>query len=102
VEYVNRSAAEQFHTTPDRLIGRRRDEIFPPAVAEQQRRSLDRVFETRTPFYVESRAVYRGRDVWLGTWLTPVADASGSVTAVLGSSRDITERKQAEEALRHS
>jgi PAS domain S-box-containing protein len=102
VEYVNRSAAEQFHTTPDRLIGRRRDEIFPPAVAEQQRRSLDRVFETRTPFYVESRAVYRGRDVWLGTWLTPVAGASGSVTAVLGSSRDITERKQAEEALRHS
>jgi PAS domain S-box-containing protein len=102
VQYVNRSAAEQFHTTADRLIGRPRTDIFPPHIAEQQKRSLERVFHTAKPFYVEGRAVYGGRPVWLGTWLTPIIDADGAVTAVIGSSRDITERKQAEEALRET
>lgn len=102
VEYVNPSAAEQFHARPDQIIGRPRTEIFPPHIAGPQKRSLDHVFQTGKPFYVEGRAAYADRDVWLGTWLTPVTGEDGTVTAVIGSSRDLTERKSAEEALRES
>ena len=40
--------------------------------------------------------------VWLSTWLVPLKNADGEVTSVLGVSRDITERKQAEEELRQA
>ena len=99
VEYVNRAAAEQFQTTPDRLIGRLRTEIFPPDVAERQGRSLRRVFDTGQPFAVEGRTMYAGREVWLNTSLAPVLDEQGAARAVLGVSRDMTIRKQAEDAL---
>ena len=39
-----------------------------------------------------------GRTMWLGTWLTPLR-RDGDVGAVLGISRDITARKEAEEVL---
>jgi two-component system cell cycle sensor histidine kinase/response regulator CckA len=97
--YVNRSAAQQFRTTPERMIGRRRAEVFPPAIAAQQQRSLDHVLRTEQGLYVESAAQYLDRPVWLSTWLAPVRDAEGRITGVLGYSRDITARKRTEEAL---
>ena len=46
--------------------------------------------------------MYREREVWLSTWLAPVADGQGRVKAVLGVSRDLTDRKRAEEELRNA
>ena len=43
VEYVNRAAALQLKTVPERVIGRLRSEIFPPDVAERQGYGLQRV-----------------------------------------------------------
>jgi PAS domain S-box-containing protein len=43
-----------------------------------------------------------GRTVWLQHVVTPVVDASGRCVAVEGLARDITERRQAEEALKLS
>ena len=102
VEYVNRAGAQQFRTIPEQMIGRLRSEIFPPAVAEQQGQSLRHVFDTKKPLYVERRNTYGDREVWLSTWLAPVSDEAGEVRAVLGFSRDMTERKRGEDALRAS
>jgi PAS domain S-box-containing protein len=99
VEYVNSAAARQFQTVPDKLIGRKRLEIFPPDVADRQGQSLRQVFSTGTPFYAEGRTIYLDREVWLGTWLAPVLDPAGEVTSVLGVSRDMTERKRLETEL---
>ena len=96
VEYVNQAAARQLRTVPDRVIGRPRSEIFPPDVVERQGQSLRQVFDTQKPLYVEGRTLYLDREVWLGTWLAPVPDAAGGVRAVLGVSRDITERRRLE------
>ncbi|MFO7675290.1 MAG: PAS domain S-box protein, partial [bacterium] len=40
-----------------------------------------------------------GREVWFNTVLTPLRDSAGRVRAVLGVSRDLTERRQTELAL---
>ncbi|HSD89357.1 MAG TPA: histidine kinase dimerization/phospho-acceptor domain-containing protein, partial [Kofleriaceae bacterium] len=41
----------------------------------------------------------RLRNVWMEQHFTPIRDASGAIVAVEGSVRDITKRKEAEEAL---
>ena len=38
--------------------------------------------------------MYLDREVWLGTWLTPIPDDDGQVRAVLDVSRDITEQRR--------
>ena len=40
--------------------------------------------------------------VWVSTTKMPLRDAYGNIAGTFGVSRDITERKQAEEALRRS
>jgi PAS domain S-box-containing protein len=102
VEYVNQAAAEQLRTTPDRVIGKLRTEIFPPDVAERQGGNLRQVLTSGKPLYAEGRTIYLDREVWLSTWLAPIRDASGKVNGVLGLSRDMTARKRAEEELRAS
>ena len=100
IEYVNQAAARQLRTAPERLIGRLRTEIFPPEISERQGRNLREVLATGKPLYVEGRTLYLDREVWLSTWLAPVPDSSGQVTAVLGLSRDMTARKHAEDERR--
>ena len=100
VEYVNRAAAERFHTSPDQLIGRLRSDIFPPDVAARQSRNLGQVIGTGQPLQAEGPALYGDGEVWLATSLVPLLDAEGGVRAVLGVSRDITARRKGEERLR--
>src|SRR6185503_16939130 len=59
--------------------------------------NLRKVLETGEPLYIEGRTLYLDREAWLGTWLAPIfgnGDDAGKVTAVLGLSRDITERRR--------
>ncbi|MBI5877626.1 MAG: GAF domain-containing protein [Chloroflexi bacterium] len=102
VQYINSFAAKQFGRRPDEVIGRRREELFPVSVSDQQENNLQRVFDTGEPLYVENKTPLEAREVWLGTWLVPLKDEPGGVRAVLGISRDITVRKEAEQVLQKS
>ena len=102
VRYVNPTAAGMCGCRPGDLIGRRRAELFPPDVAEQQGRNLRRVFETGEPLSVDERTVFGDRVAWLETKLVPICGADGAVRSVVGFSRDVTERKEAERALREA
>jgi len=97
VEYVNTSAAELFHRKPEELIGKTRASLFPQDVFNQQQRSLQIVFDTGMHRYIESKMAHKDQETWLGTWLVPLRDGAGRITAVMGVSRDITNRKWLEE-----
>ncbi len=102
VVYVNSYAAAQLGTTPEQLEGRRREHLFPPSTAEHQAHFIDRVFATGQPTFSESLAQFGEQQVWIETRLVPIRDAAGHVNSVLGVSRDITSRRDAEQKLRQS
>lgn len=102
VQYVNSFGAAEFDTTPDKIIGRRVDEIFRGETAQRHIEHLTKVLESGMPFYIEAYSDFPKGSFWLNTKLTPLKDKDGNVTAVLGISRDFTERKWTEEKLKES
>ena len=100
VVYVNRYAAEQVGKPPEAIVGQPRERLFPPQIATNQQKSLQKVFRTGQPLNVESKIAFGDREVWINTWLAPFQKQDNLVQSVLGISRDLTDRRQIEEKLR--
>jgi PAS domain S-box-containing protein len=102
LEYVNTPGAWALGSTPEALRGRPQMELFPEPVASRHAAALEIVVKSGEPLEAESHDRLGGRDVWLHSSLAPIFDDGGQVRSVLGISRDITARREAEDALRHS
>ncbi|HYD40939.1 MAG TPA: MASE1 domain-containing protein [Anaeromyxobacter sp.] len=79
---------------------------FMPLVHEEDRELTARAMEAlhRPPYsaYVEQRALTAQGWRWLAWADTAVRDATGAVIAIVGVGRDVTERRQIEDRLRHA
>ena len=82
------------------ILGRDDDALFPPATAKAYREADQQVLATGEPCVVESETEAGGRRLTFLTSKAPFRDPAGRVQGVIGSARDITERKEVEEALR--
>ncbi len=102
LEYVNTHGAEALGASPEWFRGRRQTDMFPEPVSSRHAQAVEHVVRSGEPLEAESHDRLGDRDVWLHTSLVPILDDGGQVRSVLGISRDITARRQAEEALRHS
>uniref|UniRef100_UPI0031E46962 bifunctional diguanylate cyclase/phosphodiesterase n=1 Tax=Inquilinus sp. TaxID=1932117 RepID=UPI0031E46962 len=84
------------------IIGRSDAEIFPPETARALIENDRRVFETGTAFTTEETAVVAGAARTYSSAKVPLRDELGAIIGLIGTSRDLTEVKAAEAALRRS
>jgi len=102
VRYASPRAAQAFGRTPADLIGKRIDAIFPPDVVRHHMNEITGVMTSGQSRQLEVVEPHPDGNHWMSARLSPVKDAEGNVTGILGISTDITDRKRAEEATRES
>ena len=102
VEYVNSYAAAILDLPADQIIGEKRSCLFSGELGQHQEEGLRRVFATGKSGRSEGAMEISGNLHWFDHYLIPIKDTQGTVTSVLGISRNITDRKRTENAFRES
>lgn len=97
---VNTGFARTFGAnSPEELVGKNDFDIAPAEMAEKYRTDDREVLATRHNKNVEELIFTEGEFKWFETYKAPVIGENGRLLGSVGFSRDITARKQAEEAL---
>ncbi|HVF45213.1 MAG TPA: PAS domain-containing protein [Pyrinomonadaceae bacterium] len=97
---VNSHAPYRGNKAPEEVVGKTDFDFFVEEHARAAFEDEQRVMRTGVPIIdKEECEVYPdGSTTWLSTTKVPVFDDAGRVTGIVGISRDITERKHAEES----
>lgn len=85
---------------PEDFIGKLIYCVVAPEHQALYRENMQRVFSGEAVVYEFKLITLKGRTCWMETHAAPLRDARGTIYALLGITRDITEHKQAEEQAR--
>lgn len=88
--------------SPEQIIGKSALEIIDPQYRQAFLDLTERVFRGESGTLKFEITSLRGAHRWLETHAAPLLDSRGNISALLGITRDITERRLAEEALAES
>lgn len=98
--YVNPNVEKETGIPRERFIGKTHEELgFPHELVDTVENAILRVIKTKMHGRIEFQLP---SGIWIDWLLVPEFDETGNVQAVMTSARDITERKQTEEALREA
>ncbi len=104
IEYASENFTKTTGRSPDEVNSMASwDKIFHPEDFPLVLKFMDHVFSTGEPDSMECRTLARGKMRWISILVNPQKDPlSGKVNLIFGAVKDITARKNAEEALRDS
>ena len=99
----NQGAEKIFGYSRSEIIGKPALRLFPPEGADEETDILARIARGESVRHYETIRVRKdGKRIDVSVTISPIRDSSGVIVGASKIARDITERKQAEEALRES
>ena len=100
---VNKTSAEDRGVTPEDFIGKTDFDIFTEEAAKKCFADDNRVMKTGKPLInsIEKITYLNGMERWFSATKVPRYDEKGKIIGTIGITRNITERKQAEERIKH-
>jgi PAS domain S-box-containing protein len=99
---VNAYGSKLFGRPPEEIVGRNLAELFSCPTAEEPLLTIDEVYETKRGRQITHHVKVGEREYWLNTSFRRLFDEAGNIYAVLGISRDVTDRKVMEEQSYHT
>jgi len=87
---------------PEKVEGKFDEDVWPEKLATAYRKDDQKVLTTGKPLMLEEEIFDHGKNKWFETFKAPVWDKRGKIIGTVGYARDITERRQAELALKES
>jgi PAS domain S-box-containing protein/putative nucleotidyltransferase with HDIG domain len=97
--YLYYNAAVRYGLSAEDVLGMTPYDFFDEGTASFFMERMKRVVATGESISDESKVDWGGEDIWMSDQISPVKDDDGNVTAVVTITRNITEKKMAEEAL---
>jgi PAS domain S-box-containing protein len=94
---INKYGAHFFGKTGEEIIRHNLSEVFTWPSAEVLLLMIQNVFDARESKQVTHMVIVGDKQYWFNTNLRRLFDEAGNIYAILGISRDITERKKIEE-----
>ena len=90
--------------SPEKFAGKSDFDFYPRKFAERYRADEQEIFRSGKPLVnkEEPSVDGEGNERWHSTTKVPLRDESGKIVGLLGITRDVTERTEAEEVLRES
>lgn len=100
-EWVNEGFSRMYGFTLEQLLNERGKNLIGLSANPKIKDVIDRLPVEREPFRYESYQFTRaGREIWAQTTLTPIFNASGTLTKIVAIDSDITRLKQSEKQIR--
>lgn len=97
---INKRGIQILGNESENLINKAICDIFPPE-GEFLTQNVQHVFREKEPMELTHKVVVNDKEYWFNTKLRELKDEKGDIYAVLGISRDITERKKMEQQSYH-
>ena len=99
----NRAAENIYGWTAAEVMGRSADEVLRAGLSEEQQAEAKELLAEKSSFRSERTHSRRnGKPVYVEVNTIALADSNGKITGYVTVNRDITQRRQAEEALREN
>lgn len=96
---VNKAVEEMVGLRKEEIIGKTMDQLLPQDLLEQCRRSNNEAIKHKLICIEEQMTDKNGKNIFFETIKIPLLDDIGNIRGLVGISRNITERKLAEEKL---
>jgi len=100
--YLYYNGSRRFGVRMEQLIGKMPEDVHDRSFADLVLHRVRQVTRTGESITEETRMTWDGQTYWFLDQVSPMKDATGAVSAVATISRNITDRKAAEQRLRES